>query len=208
MGNEKLRAAVAQSAFSSQNVTHQLRTTAQSSSSDVEKWHPAAARSTFPIQKKNTALFSCCYYRYFPSPTRACPRPRLHKHIGRAGLHPHVCFFPPVQARVPSCRLKKQGVSEDCDQGHLLALLKSTVMFDQNDFAQRPPSKAIPLYRKVVIFKHLPHPHRIGPAPKHDARRTCGRGRQARDVRDASQAGRGARPGPFYNRTSCHLDKA
>ena len=201
MGNEKLRAAVARRACSSQNVTHQLRTTVQSSRREAH----------FQFQKKEPLLFflAATTATSPAQPERAPLPPQLHKHIGRAGLHPHVCFFPPCAgARALREGLKKQGLSEDCDQGHLLALLKGIVMFDQNDFAHH--QQKLYLYmesRKVVIFKRLPHPHRIGPAPKHDARRTCGRGRQARDVRDASQAGR-ARPAPFYNRTSCHLDKA
>ena len=65
MGNEKLRGCGAKSVFKSKCNTP---------ASDHCSKFPA--RSTFPIQKKRTtALFSCCYYRYFPSPARACPTP-------------------------------------------------------------------------------------------------------------------------------------
>lgn len=139
MGNEKLRGCGAKSVFKSKCNTP---------ASDHCSKFPA--RSTFPIQKKEPLLFflAATTATSPAQPERAPRPPQLHKHIGRAGLHPHVCFFPPVQARVPFVKgTQKQGLSEDCDQGHLLALLKSIVMFDQNDFAQRPPAKAIPLYR-------------------------------------------------------------
>lgn len=74
MGNEKLRAAVARSVFSSQNVTHQLRTTVQSS--DVEKCHPAAVPSTFPIPNKKTLFFFLLLLPLLPQPSPSVPHAR------------------------------------------------------------------------------------------------------------------------------------